>query len=106
MGERLRIMLALNFCNVTESLWKSRSTAIWPANPITVACDFAIRTIILHAASEALRNQGAELVIDGCRFDGIELSVFPDYCCLRFSSRRVVLLAGVLDGSLTHQMPP
>jgi hypothetical protein len=48
------IMLALNFCNVTESLWKSRSTAIWPANPITVACDFAIRTIILHAASDQL----------------------------------------------------
>jgi hypothetical protein len=42
----------------------------------------------------SFHNQGAELVIDGCRVDGIELSVFPDFCCLPFSSRRVVLLAG------------
>jgi NO-binding membrane sensor protein with MHYT domain len=27
MVERLRIMLALNFCNVTESLWKN--VAMW-----------------------------------------------------------------------------
>jgi hypothetical protein len=45
-------------------------------------------------ASEAFQNQGAELVIDWCRVDGIELSVFPDFCCLPFSSR-VVVLAGV-----------
>jgi hypothetical protein len=30
MGERLRIMLALNFCNVTESLWKRRGAeSLW-----------------------------------------------------------------------------
>jgi hypothetical protein len=75
-----------------------RSTALWPANPITVACDFATDDYFARSvrpASEAFHNQGAELVIDWCRVDGIELRGFPDFCCLPFSSRRVVLLAGV-----------
>jgi hypothetical protein len=65
-----------------------------------VACDFAIRTIIWHAASEAFHNQGEGLIIDGCRVDGIELSVFPDFYFLSFSSRRVALLAGVPEVTL------
>jgi hypothetical protein len=40
-------------------------------------------------ASEAFHNQGEELVIDGCRVDGIELSVFPDKWAAR--STAVVL---------------
>jgi hypothetical protein len=91
MGERLRIMLALY---VIESLWKSRSTAIWPANLVLRdSCDYFARSV--RPASEAFHNQGAELIIDGCRVDGIELSVFTDFCCLPFSSRRVALHAGV-----------
>jgi hypothetical protein len=42
------------------------------------------------------------LVIDRCRVDGIELSVFPDFFCLSFSSRRVVLLAGIPEFYLQH----
>jgi hypothetical protein len=53
-GRTVEDHASIELCNVTESLWKSRSTAIWPANSITVACDLAIRTIILHAASDQL----------------------------------------------------